>query len=395
MEKMPEDVSYRAILGHLAARGDEVMHFEIIPSGLGPIMIDHYNIGISKEALVQAFIAAKPLFFRLLKCSTDEEKEAAARTVLSFDEHARLNSEIILLYDSEHLSACNWRKRRLSDIKNNLRFDLEPARKYIAELRKELSFTTTLLNSSLFRHAKSPTIWQHRYWVIRRLFWVDCYSPLAWPPTKSALSFDELFEYGKQVLHRELLVVLRAGEQHPMNYYAFSFMRRFLSLLVCAVTLCPAVEMLTNSVVCEAALADNPGEGHNPKLKKSLAKEIIPKMSEWCQANPRDISGWSFLLDLLTTVDDPIIQRDVVGKTFKYALCITWTREGLWTFIDLAMSKFQIDTVHLPIPSGKEQQQGPIRASGTLSKPCGWKAWVDTIWPSLAYRPNDSTVVPC
>lgn len=82
-----------------------VLLFEILPPGVGPVLNDGCSIGLSKEALVQSFVIARQIFFSLGeagKIHQDEEQKDIASQVLLF------------LFDCEHLTAANYRKRCLA-----------------------------------------------------------------------------------------------------------------------------------------------------------------------------------------------------------------------------------------------------------------------------------------
>ncbi|KAL4937601.1 hypothetical protein BDV06DRAFT_215752 [Aspergillus oleicola] len=293
--------AFRDLLRVFASRDGRILEFEILPPAFGPFLEDGDSVGITKKGLVQAFVAARRVFFGSLKSSTGSfGKDASLDTPeqkLHYEDTEKklaVASEIILLFDCEHLTACNWRKRRL-----RASFDSDQEA-LIQALDDELSLMTTYINSPLHRHTKSPTLWQHRQWVQSHFI------RLRKPDFQATL---DLF-------WAELSVALRAGELHPRNYYAFTYMRQIHRIL------------------------SESGGGQSKDWNVRLGQAILGSTADWCLAHPADISGLMFLLYLLDAVPDPALRLSTIGKVISFALDIGWEGESLWTFIGLAIRKF-------------------------------------------------------
>jgi protein prenyltransferase alpha subunit repeat containing protein 1 len=155
-----------------------------MPPGKSYLLEDKY-LAIPKVRLVQAFVVARQVFFKLAQnCPKGKEGELQNA------------SAIILLMDPEHVTAANARKRML--------LNYEKGEDVREGLRRELQFVDTLLTARLHRHTKSPNLWSHRRWLLQQY-----------------QSFS-LEVHVREHLERIILV---AAERHPRNYYAWSHMR--------------------------------------------------------------------------------------------------------------------------------------------------------------------------
>lgn len=348
--EMPEPKdTYAELTELLKNRRDQTYDVEILPSGLGPLVYDGCSIGITKAALVQAFFIARRIFFGSLTAKLDaslDPKDGNGRPTaeIGVDEllaPVSLAAEVILLLAPEHLTACNWRKRLLLRV-----LDQALPEQAMMALRCEITFTTTLLRSPLHRHTKSPTLWFHRYWILARL-------PLE-PNSRGLGSFvsalsqggEELapsdLENAKRILLSELSVVLKSAEHHPMNYYAFSYIRQFLNLLERKLNQTPG-DGAGSGLEPHFDRGHPHQQGQGPVTLKSLVTErVLERTHSWCLGHPGDISGWSFLGFLLELADDSAAQRSVVERTVRYAADIAWDGEALWTFLDGAIAKFDM-----------------------------------------------------
>ena len=356
----------------LASRKSQVFDIEILPPGFGPLLHDGTSLGITRKALAQAFAVARQKFFGPSAQAesldtkgreSEEERRAAERDML-------LMTEIILLFDSEHLTACNWRKRRLARLENTA----SSLPQYVKALEAERTFTTCLLRSSLHRHAKSPVLWQHRHWVMSKLLGISI-DPLAFmspsplpghcsplPASRKAIS--------KDILRSELLVVLQAGEQHPKNYYAFSFLRRFIVMLASH----QAEYTRHREYDCHdhsSALLNTPLTEFNPRIIQTLAGSVIKQTHDWCLAHPRDISGWMFLMYALEAAVEDEVQRSAVDRTVRFAVDVGWDGESLWIFVDLASSKLGIELDILTA-----LHESGARADVVAGQGKRWERWV-------------------
>ncbi|KAL4978142.1 hypothetical protein BDW66DRAFT_131089 [Aspergillus desertorum] len=325
--------AFRDLSRIFANREDRVLEFEILPPAFGPLLEDGYSIGITKKYLVEAFVIARRAFFdpSTPKSNPHYIDDAPLEEV---DKKRAIASEIILLFDCEHLTACNWRKRRLSASSAS---DLETS---IRALDTELSLMTTYLCSPLHRHTKSPTLWQHRLWVQTHLV------RLRKPDFKGV---EGLFQ-------AELSVVLRAGELHPKNYYAFTYLRQICRILA------------------------ESGGVKSEEWRIRLGQSIIGCTLDWCLAHPADISGLMFLLYLLDSVPDTVLQLDTVGKVARFALDIGWEGESIWTFVGLATRKFKlVESLGQspPYPWGVLRAASSLATRGDSKAGIPWRTWLE------------------
>ncbi|KAN0071266.1 hypothetical protein V8E54_010697 [Elaphomyces granulatus] len=386
---MPEDL-YKEVIQILSTRKNEVLEIEILSPGLGPILQDGNFIGISKTALVQIFTIARHIFFEKL-VRLDDDGLLATTLRENGDEAGAITTEIILLFDCEHLTACNWRKRRLQALIQRRRRscsaassrDIDPDQAQaqavsceelerdgilVSLLERERSLMTTYLCSPLHRHTKSPTLWQHRLWVVTQLMGIS-FGPSSGTELASIESgstgSSSLMEILRGLMNAELDVVLRAGEKHPRNYYAFSYMRQLHRALP--------------DIFEQTANVNNITDKSIDDVFSNLAGCVLDSTLTWCLAHLRDISGWTFLLYLLQAVRAKQKQRLVVDRVIQFALNMGWEGESLWTFVDLAVRDFGMK-VKL-FQSGDEESgfaDGCIERSPVKGKPLQrppWKKW--------------------
>ncbi|KAK2774869.1 hypothetical protein FQN52_004201 [Onygenales sp. PD_12] len=334
---------YTSLTSILSTRHNthQILDFQILPPGFGHFLRHDPAIGISKTALVQAFVVARRQFFSLSSQhpypttphpSPDEptlDTRAAAASIYDNPQTLRA-TEVILLLDSEHLTACNWRKRRICALKQ------QQQQHYLDALHADLSFTTSLLRSPLHRHSKSPTLWHHRKWIISQLLAVDISPAEAFrgshhlaEPSGDVEGKAEHDDPIQRIVAYEVSVVLEAGAHHPNNYYAFSYLREVMGLFAKPV-----------STATTTAMTQGAADSGNVLLAR-LARGVIGTVHAWCFSHGRDISGWSFLLFLLEMLgDDDALRKQVIAKTARFGRNVLWDREGLWMFVDLAMARF-------------------------------------------------------
>ncbi|KAL4870671.1 hypothetical protein BDV12DRAFT_184294 [Aspergillus spectabilis] len=333
---------FRDLSRIFASRNGRVFEFEILPPAFGPILEDCCSIGITKKYLVQAFVTARRVFFDGLQSSKHDgsglspNKSERESSGAELDDKLAIASEIILLFDCEHLTACNWRKTRLCAL---LQSNHE---KYIRALATELSLMTTYLCSPLHRHTKSPTLWQHRQWIQTQLI------------QASTLDLQAV----QELLQTELSAVLRAGGLHPRNYYAFSYLRQI------------------HRILCES------DKERREVRSDPLARSIIPSTLDWCLAHPTDISGLMFLLYLLDAVPDTALRLGTVSKVARFAVDVGWKGESIWVFVDLTVRKFGLlnspeDSQIYPwnILGNSLCLVRPQHDEGKANPP--WKTWLD------------------
>lgn len=309
----PEDAFYQ-LAGVFISRHNEVLEIEIIPPSLGaPFLKDGFSIGITKKALVQAFTVARRLFAKRLKPMSPDDLYTDISTKSTDSEiPSHVITEIMLLFDCEHLTACNWRKKWL--LAAILRREMDQAS--LQEiLETELTLLQTYQCSPLHRHTKSPTLWSHRLWVLNSLNRIR----------KS--SSATLTELGRA----ELDIVLRAGELHPKNYYAFTYMRNIHAYIA-------------HAIKDQDQDQDQDQGDASAGQVDCIAAGLIDPMLNWCLSNPRDISGWMFAKYLLDKSAD-LDRADAVRRVLRFALDVGWEGESLWTFVDQAVRQFDLESV--------------------------------------------------
>ncbi|KAJ5813940.1 uncharacterized protein N7503_000690 [Penicillium pulvis] len=302
----PEN-AYQEIARVFSARGNQVLEIEMISSALGtPFLQDGLFIGITKKMLVHAYTIARKLFFQRLMSRSGDDFHVDYETKDSCGVSDRVITEIMLLFDCEHLTACNWRKRRLLAATIQCVKDKDQIASTRQALEEELTLLTTYQCSPLHRHTKSPNLWSHRLWVLRQLFQIQPWG------TEALLNLERA----------ELDGVLRAAELHPKNYYAFGYMRQL-----------------------HALLADTAETADRASWSVQLARPLLDPVLDWCLAHPRDISAWVFGKDLLGCVPEQQIRTDTVGRVVCFARDIGWEGESLWTFVDQSIRQFDLECV--------------------------------------------------
>ncbi|OQD85332.1 hypothetical protein PENANT_c010G08369 [Penicillium antarcticum] len=321
-----------------SSRENQVLEIEIIPPSLGATFLqDGCSVGITKKALVQAYTVARAIFFKKSMPMSEDDFQNALLTQIQSTNPDLAITEIMLLFDCEHLTACNWRKRRLcAAMAHSNTQDLSNGTLATIELLEaELTLMSSYQCSPLHRHTKSPTLWHHRLWVLRHLL------------ERRTWSAEPTLE-----LHRsELEVVLRAGELHPKNYYAFSYMRQLNALLV---------EIMAGK----------------PDWKAEAALPILDRTIEWCLANPRDISGWSFGIYQLSQVTDPAVRTLTLEKVLMFALGVGWEGESLWTFVHQIVKQFNLGSVADDMGLRCIPEDASNDSASSLQKK-SWQTWLD------------------
>lgn len=284
-----QKLAYASLSGYFQDHQNEVVEIEILPPGLQPpngvFMHEGLHLGVPKKALTLAYVEARQKFFTN-KGSNDTS---------AIDQTMRA-TDIMLLFDPEHITAANYRKRVLARMKAE--HDLDNGNTYHKSLRRELCFLDSILTSPLHRQSKSPTLWYHRSNVVESLISVEL--------------TDALDSQKTTFWNKELDAVCKSGEQHPKNYHAWQYARRLVQ------------------------------KAHSPNLNESFARNI----KTWCCRHPSDISGWSFLLYLMPQIT-PSLRQELVRDVFNYAIKLDVKNESLWVFVRTALVRDLSDTGHL------------------------------------------------
>ncbi|KAF2642344.1 hypothetical protein P280DRAFT_467710 [Massarina eburnea CBS 473.64] len=324
--------AYDHLDAFFTAHQDEVVEIEILPSGFDPTdgfsMQQGIHIGIPKKVLRLAFLDARSRFFDTgyvwtVSCAPVSLEDGG----LTKDMQTKLQStRIMLLFDPEHLTAANYRKRCLEN-----RMKLMFADKVIDH---EVQFLNSILTSPLHRQSKSPTLWNHRYWLVSKY----CV------PRR----LNDLVDFVLQ----ELGIVCKSSERHPRNYYAFGYARRL-------------VDQVKNEFRSDF-----------PKLLTNA----VAMVGDWCLRNPSDTSGWSFLTFLLQSMPHGQDRGVTVHKIVDYAITLRLRNESLWNFIrgrladgtlterwnDSLRSRLWVERYGGSVADNDEVQQYRVRVAATL-----------------------------
>jgi protein prenyltransferase alpha subunit repeat containing protein 1 len=238
-----------------------------LPAGCNILIIEN-SIGVTKSKLVQAFVIARQHFF---ECVTNISNSNL--------QEIRDATAIMLLMDAENYTAANTRKRLIQICQT------ETAAKLKQTLLDELYWVNSILTSRLHRHTKSPTLWNHRRWIL-----------------EVCQSIGMIHDIRKDFEE----VILVAAERHPRNYYAWLHARW----------------MLVN--INGKSILDQSG--------------FLSSVQDWCLRHPSDTSGFSFLLFCLSRLSSEATSRvetssSVCKQVLGLAVSFRWTHESVWVFL--------------------------------------------------------------
>ncbi|RMZ69479.1 prenyltransferase [Pyrenophora seminiperda CCB06] len=272
----PQQVAYECLAKYFQEHENETIEIEILSPAIQPpdgiLMQDGLSLGVPKKILVLAYLEARQRFF--------ENNQGADPLVESGTLQA---TKIMLLFDPEHITPANFRKRVLSQLETDHGY--QNGTPYHKALKRELCFLNSILTSPLHRQSKSPTLWYHRSKVIDSLVAIELQST----------SNDHRSAFWL----RELDAVCKSGEQHPKNYHAWQYARKLIQKI-------------------EAP---------------DIHEEYAHRVRTWCCRHPSDISGWSFLMYLLSRIDSLSLRQELVQEVVKYAIALRSGHESLWVFI--------------------------------------------------------------
>jgi len=261
--------------------GVEVLpDIQSLPAG-SRVQIVENTIGVPKKVLQKAFITAHQIFFHHL-----DALEQNVEAILDA-------SSVILLFDPEHLTAANARKRI------SLEYRTHSHSEQMQRLSDELWLTEFLLTSRLKRHNKSPTLWSHRKWIMKNF-----------DASKVMMTAEGLDENEVRVL------IPLSAENHPRNYYAWDYLRWWIT--------------------------SRPQRGNTNNLHSDMPT-LVRIYQDWCLKHTSDTSAWSFLLWLLMsrslyTVSGLKLQAEVGKKVLDCATSMKLKNESLWLFLKGNMS---------------------------------------------------------
>ncbi|EUC32187.1 hypothetical protein COCCADRAFT_99424 [Bipolaris zeicola 26-R-13] len=276
-----QKLAYTSLTEYFQEHDHEVVEITILPPSVQPpdgvLIQEGSSLGISKKALTLAYMEARGLFFGNRESNDPATINQTMQT-----------TEIMLLFDPEHLTAANYRKRVLSQLEAE--HGLHAGNIFHKALQRELYFLDSVLTSPLHRQSKSPTLWYHRSHIVDSLITVGLTETLG---DQKAVFWNN-----------ELEAVCKSGEQHPKNYHAWQYARRLVQKAH--------------------------GFGADDQFVRIVKK--------WCTRHPSDISGWSFLLYLMPRLA-PSLREELVRDVLDYAIKFSIENESLWVFIRTALAQ--------------------------------------------------------
>jgi hypothetical protein len=283
-----QKLAYASLSKYFQEHENEVVEIAILPPAIQPpdgvLMQEGLSLGLSKKALTLAYVEAREQFFANKQSSDPSSTSQAMRA-----------TGIVLLFDPEHVTAANYRKRVLAQLESEE--GLCAGNPYHDALQRELCFLDSILTSPLHRQSKSPTLWYHRSRIVDSLTLVGLTGAL--DDQKAAF------------WHKELEAVCKSAEQHPKNYHAWQYARR----------------LVQKAYGCE--------------IDEQFARHV----KKWCCRHPSDISGWSFLLYLMPRLG-PLLKQELVRDVLDYAMSLDIHNESLWVFIRTALARDMSDADH-------------------------------------------------
>jgi hypothetical protein len=194
-------------------------------------------------------------------------------------------------------------------------------------VQRELWYLSSILTSPLHRQSKSPTLWFQRAWIYLT-FRGEC---------------EALFRSREWVLG-ELEVVLKAGERHQHNYYAFLYARRVIA---------SAAKLLSDHT-------DPP----------PLHLEILQRQLAWCKAHPSDTSGWSFLAFWVRSFLTETERRETVYLVLNFAKTLEWQGEALWAFLKSFVARDEHPHDGFPIEIARDDHDLSMKILFIMRKLC-------------------------
>ncbi|EMD60144.1 hypothetical protein GGP41_009537 [Bipolaris sorokiniana] len=276
-----QKLAYTSLTEYFQEHDNEVIEIAILPPSVQPpdgvLIQEGSSLGISKKALILAYMEARGLFFGKRQSN---DPSTINQTIQA--------TEIILLFDPEHITAANYRKRVLAQLQDE--HGLHAGNIFHKALLRELYFLDSVLTSPLHRQSKSPTLWYHRSRIVDSLI---------------LFGLTDTLDGQKVVFwNNELEAVCKSGEQHPRNYHAWQYARRLVQ------------------------------KAHGFGSDDQFA----PLVKKWCCRHPSDISGWSFLLYLMPRLA-PSLRQELVRDVLDYAIKFSIENESLWVFIRTALAQ--------------------------------------------------------
>ncbi len=282
-----------------------------------------------------------------------DETDGSSRSCYSYE--AALNAtRVLLLWDPNHTTAANFRKKHLVSLSPRLSRShsslsvssvpklqstfapAAPTAAFLSLLRSELSFLSSLVTSPLPKAPKASTLWAHRLWLVRSfhadilmLFqqerwegrgpegdvgvdeWIVKSAEPNTAEQDTGAAEEKILGRGGEIAGSahstlqhlymtELHIVMRAGERHPRNYYAWGYARALFAFILTIRSSSP------NHHIPSSSFSAFPSDSAPKSESESAASTALPLVlsvlrltHNWCMAHPRDISGWTFLIFLI------------------------------------------------------------------------------------------------
>ena len=271
-------------------------------------------------------------------------------------------TQIMLLFDPEHITAANARKRHLQNLaETSSGFSGSNSTNLLDDyIRKELWLLDSLQSSPLRKHTKSSLLWYHRRWLLdeflewvldvqrndvlgsKRMSVLVSSTPL---PSGSASSgpasgnplLDATDVLWRSFVEPELRMICKAGERHPSNYAAWEFARHLLDTVSdyalirggdTAMSFAPASPSSVGSMGSYGAKDEvDPGR---------ILASAIPVVQQWCLSHVSDTSGWAFLLDCVgraAAYGDQEAISGVFVEVGNLAITLRVRQEPVWLFV--------------------------------------------------------------
>lgn len=316
------DDAYAQLITALHPSPPAVLEIEVLPSSFPPqILHESSAVGVPKSLLVPLYLKARKTFF----------DHVSSRDSASY--HAALQATTItLLFDPNHLTAANFRKRHIQRLSGDQRtekdYDDEDAGNLAEAVHHELSFLESLVTSPLSRHAKSSTLWAQRLWIVRNFFRLATGERA----TDEAIRLRGMRHGVRGFWDEELVIVMKAGERHPRNYYAWQYARELFWLVH----------------------ERRPGLVEGVRRDWKFLGQSSRLVHVWCLMHPRDVSGWAFLVfslkrlriegcdegDKREKVEDQI--EVFASETKEFVKKYDWKGESMEWFLKI-MKRLDID----------------------------------------------------
>lgn len=282
---------YTTLIDLLSPSPPQILELDILPSS-HPLTIHSAAqcVALPKSLLASLFLTARTVFFSHLASQKHDRPENEhgssiypknlSQDVLSSSSYiaAHKATLIILLWDPNHLTAANFRKRHLLHLRTSPSF--------LTALDSELAFLSSLFTSPLTKATKSPTLWAQRHWLLHT-FGAELITQASRQHLNPSWDGDGNVRDEKQrrrgqntwdlLLENEMQIVMRAGDRHPRNYYAWNYARKLLALFL---------QSTSSSFPTSIPIS-------TPQILS-----LLTSTHKYCLQHSRDISAWSFLLHL-------------------------------------------------------------------------------------------------